>query len=353
MNRKNIVRSVFYLMLWLSLTVFLLYIVYDPQAEVLPQFAAALIVTGFTVLPAYISSKILVPRLLYRRKTGKFIGTLTLIALLNTALTYFLVGVIYFELSGKSIFTNSSVIQIVCTAFFIVNCLVIIVSSAIQIILNLFGMEQHLHEVEDEKIGTELAFLRAQINPHFLFNVLNTIYFQIQKENTEARSLVEKLSEMLRYQLYECNTDLTDITKELTYIENYVAFQQLRMEPGTDLKLTLPAESGSCRIAPLIILPLVENAFKHLSTFRDPVQNKLHISIYYDPESWFVVHVLNTYNATEQDALSQKTSGLGLQNLERRLSLLYPGKHSLTRKRNERLYETTLKIRICDPLPGG
>ena len=90
-----------------------------------------------------------------------------------------------------------------------------------------FGMEQQLHEVENEKVSTELAFLRAQINPHFLFNVLNTIYFQIQKENSEARSSVEKLSEMLRYQLYECNTDKIDISKELAYIENYVAVQQL------------------------------------------------------------------------------------------------------------------------------
>jgi LytS/YehU family sensor histidine kinase len=209
-------------------------------------------------------------------------------------------------------------------------------------------MEEQLHEVENEKISTELAFLRAQINPHFLFNVLNTIYFQIQKENSEARSSVEKLSEMLRYQLYECTTDKIDIAKELTYIENYVTVQKLRMEAGTDLQLKLPPDIGSFKIAPLLILPLVENAFKHISNYKNPSQNKLFISIYIEQDFQFVVNVVNTYNSSNGTELLQNSSGLGLKNLERRLALLYPGKHSITRKRNEDTYETTLKIQYHD-----
>jgi LytS/YehU family sensor histidine kinase len=222
------------------------------------------------------------------------------------------------------------------------------VSSAIQIIIDRFGMEQQLHEAENEKISTELAFLRAQINPHFLFNILNTIYFQIQKENSEARNSVEKLSEMLRYQLYECTTDMIDISRELAYIENYVAVQRLRMEAGTDLQLMLPENIGSFKIAPLLILPLVENAFKHVSNFKDPSQNKLHITIRNDVDSQFVVNVVNTFNPMDDNDQSGNSSGLGLKNLERRLALLYPGKHSITRKRKDNIYETTLNIRYRD-----
>jgi LytS/YehU family sensor histidine kinase len=211
-----------------------------------------------------------------------------------------------------------------------------------------FGMEQQLHVVENEKVSTELAFLRAQINPHFLFNVLNTIYFQIQKDNSEARNSVEKLSEMLRYQLYECTTDMIEISKELAYIENYVAVQQLRMEAGTDLKLMLPRDIGSFKIAPLLILPLVENAFKHISNYKDPSKNKLHISITIEPDSQFMVNVVNTYNSSVGTDILQNSSGLGLKNLERRLALLYPGRHSITRRRNENTYETTLKIQYHD-----
>jgi len=337
-----------YLLLWIILTFFLLYLIYDYNASFLEQFVATLVVTGFTALPAYYSSKVLVPKLLYHKQIGKFIGALVGTAFLNTALTYLLAGAFYYVLSGKSIFAGIVVIQVVFLSFFIINCIVITLSSAIQIILDRFGMEQQLHEVENEKVSTELAFLRAQINPHFLFNVLNTIYFQIQKENSEARNSVEKLSEMLRYQLYECNTDRIDISRELAYIENYVALQQLRMEAGTDLQMKLPTDIGSFKIAPFLILPIVENAFKHISNFKNPSQNKLNISIYTEQDSLFVVNVVNTYNPLDQTAHVQNSSGLGLQNFERRLALLYPGKHSITSKHNENTYETTLKIQYHD-----
>jgi LytS/YehU family sensor histidine kinase len=153
---------------------------------------------------------------------------------------------------------------------------------------------------------------------------------------------------MLRYQLYECTTDMIDISRELSYIENYVALQQLRMEPGTDLQMKLPKDVGSFKIAPLLILPLVENAFKHISNFKNPSQNKLYITMQQDPDSQFVVTVLNTYNSLDHTEQLQKSSGLGLQNLERRLTLLYPGKHSLTKKCNESSYEITLKIQYHD-----
>ncbi len=337
-----------YLLLWIILAFFLLYLVYDFESSFLQQFIATFTVTGFSAFPAYISSKILVPRYLYRKLINKFIGLLVLVAFANTVLTYFLGGALYYVLSGRSIFASIGVIQAISASFFVINFIVITVSGAIQIIMDRFGMEQHLQEVENEKVSTELAFLRAQINPHFLFNVLNTIYFQIQKENSEARSSVEKLSEMLRYQLYECTTDMIDISKELTYIENYVTVQHLRMEAGTDLQLKLPAEIGSFKIAPLLILPLVENAFKHISNYKNPSQNKLYIAISLEPDFQFVVEVVNTYNSSSGTELLQNSSGLGLKNLERRLALLYPGKHSITRKRNENTYEATLKIQYHD-----
>jgi LytS/YehU family sensor histidine kinase len=153
---------------------------------------------------------------------------------------------------------------------------------------------------------------------------------------------------MLRYQLYECTTDMIEISKELAYIENYVTVQQLRMEAGTDLQLKLPENIGSFKIAPLLILPLVENAFKHISNFKNSSQNKLYITISLEDGFQFVVDVVNTYNSSDGTELLQNSSGLGLRNLERRLALLYPEKHSITRNRNGNTYETTLKIQYHD-----
>jgi two-component system LytT family sensor kinase len=349
MTRKiNISRFGIQLFLWIILTLFLLFFIIDPLAPFLQQFVATLIVTGLSAVPAYFSSRVLVPKLLYRKKIRKFIGALLITALLNTLLTYLIAGALYYELSGKSVFRSIISIEYLFSFFFIINCIVIVVSSAVQIITDRFNMEQQLHEVESEKVKTELSFLRAQINPHFLFNVLNTIYFQIHKENTEARNSVEKLSEMLRYQLYECTTDLIDISKELAYIENYVAVQQLRMESGTDLQLKLPADIGSFKIAPLLILPLVENAFKHISNFKDPSKNKLHITIFKEQDSQFVVKVVNTCNSLNKTKQLDISTGLGLKNLDRRLALLYPGRHLITRKHYENTYETILRIQYAN-----
>mgnify|MGYP003801393217 CR=1 FL=1 len=341
------------LFLWVLLTFFLLYFIYDEKAPLSSQIIATLLVTALTAIPAYFTSKKLVPGLLYRRKTGRFAGALLLTVLANTVITYLITGFFYYELSGKSIFARVAVVQYLFSFFFIINCIVILVSSAVRIITDRFGMERQLRETESEKIHTELAFLRSQINPHFLFNILNTIYFQINRENEQARDLVEKLSEMLRYQLYECTGDRIDLAREIAFIRNYVELQKLRLEPGTDLQLTFPEDPGSLRIAPLLILPLVENAFKYLSHARDPGKNRLHIHLSFEGGDWFVIHVVNTCDATAKLPASTGQSGLGLQNLKRRLALLYPEKHSLTRSHNNQQYETTLKIRFGDELPGG
>jgi len=307
---------------------------------------ATLVVTGFTYIPAYYSAKVLVPGILYHRRIRKFMVTLFLAAIGSTILTYLVAGEFYHLLSGKPVFSDTAYILTVSSFLFIINCIVMGISSAIQIIADHFGMEYQLREVQSEKIRTELSYLRAQLNPHFLFNVLNTIYFQINKENAEARNSVEKLSEMLRYQLYECNTDMIDISQELSYVRNYVAIQQLRMEAGTDLRVTIPSDIGHFKIAPLLILPLIENAFKYLSNYKDPSLNKLYITVSNEIDSQIIVQVINTYS--ESSEFTDNSKGLGLKNMERRLELLYPGTHSLKKERSGNIYEVTLKIQKHD-----
>lgn len=152
-----------FLFLWIILTFFLLFFIYDPKAPFLQQFVATLIVTGLTALPAYFSSKVLVPRLLYHKMIGKFIGALLLAALVNTVLTYFIAGALYYELSGNSVFRGNAFIQYLFSFFFIMNCIVIAVSSAVQIIIDRFGMEQQLHEVE-KIIMADVIYIEAMAN---------------------------------------------------------------------------------------------------------------------------------------------------------------------------------------------
>jgi len=205
-------------------------------------------------------------------------------------------------------------------------------------------MEQQMIEIEKEKIGTELNFLRGQINPHFLFNIMNTIYFQIDKANTEARLSVEKFSEMLRYQLYECTTDKIQVSKELNYIKNYIAIQTLRMEKESDIRLLIQEPEHEFWIAPFLILPVIENAFKHVSSFKDPERNKIHITLKAIADTFFI-EVINSYEGDQGTKHILQSGGLGIQNLKRRLELLYPGKHEMAIENNGGIYKTTLNLK--------
>ncbi|MEO6833042.1 MAG: sensor histidine kinase [Chitinophagaceae bacterium] len=354
MPHTNILRRRFlrfalvHLPLWVVATLFVLTIYYDFTAPFLPQLLVTVLGTGMAAIPTYYSMYFLVPRLLYRRRIWAFIGMVIVIALINSIANYLLGTTWYHYMTKRPIFPSPSIILYVLLIIFSTNLAAITLGCALRIISGRFRMEEQLQEVEREKRSTELAFLRSQVNPHFLFNVLNTIYFQIDKGNPEARGSVEKLSELLRYQLYECTTDMIGIERELAYISSYVAVQQMRMEVGTDVSFDTEAGIGSFKIAPLLILPIIENAFKHISHHNIPAQNKLHIKLATEGDDYFVVRVFNTYDATHSTEHLLASGGLGLQNVRRRLELLYPGAYFLNVNQDDHTFEITLKIKYHD-----
>ena len=199
--------------------------------------------------------------------------------------------------------------------------------------------------LEKEKISTELNFLRSQVNPHFLFNVMNTIYFQIDKSNIEARNSVEKFSEMLRYQLYECTTDRIEIKKEIEYIKNYVEIQKLRLEKECRVQLTVQENMDGFTIAPLLVLPLLENAFKHISHYKEASQNELSVSVLLEGK-YFIARIKNTYEELTKHKYVINTGGLGIQNLKRRLQLIYPGEYQFETNHENGVYCSILKVKV-------
>ena len=338
-----------HVIMWFLIGAFMFITYYDTVHSIPDQITNALVICVIYTIPFYTTAYVLVPRLLYKRKFAVFIGSL-LIMIIVMSLTNLLV-VRYFRHvfdSNTPIFPSWDILGPEVNLFIWNTILTIFVAGGLKILSDRFRIEKKLHEVEKEKISTELNFLRSQVNPHFLFNVMNTIYFQIDKENIPARASVEKLSEMLRYQLYECITDKIDIGKELEYIKNYVAMQSLRMEKGTDIRLCIDDNLSGFFIAPLLLLPIIENAFKHISNFKNPEENKIHISLQNENDRKFSVQVTNTYDKSINTKHLLNSSGLGMQNLKRRLDLLYPNKHLFNINQRENLFETTLKIQYDD-----
>lgn len=197
---------------------------------------------------------------------------------------------------------------------------------------------QQTRELERENLETELKFLRSQWNPHFLFNTINSIYILIKKDPDLAAESLARFSDLLRYQLYECNVPRVPLERELDFIQNFIVLERLRksrLELSSNLEEV--ATSGTV-IAPNILLPFIENAFKYAPTATEPV---VRIRLQHTPECW-QFEVGNTF--VHQKTGRQDAGGIGLQNVRRRLELLYPEQYELDIQSDDGWFRIALRL---------
>lgn len=197
--------------------------------------------------------------------------------------------------------------------------------------------------LEKEKIETELKFLKSQFNPHFLFNTINSIFVLIHKDPAMASASLAKFSDLLRYQLYECNEHQIPLNQEIDYLRNFIELEKLRQEKNVFVELDIaPGLPGDFSIAPFILMPFVENAFKHVSHSRP--FNSINIKLHTDQGQLYfnVVNSISPQDIASQDMI--KHSGIGLKNVQRRLQLLYAGKHELNIRREDNEYCVSLRL---------
>lgn len=202
-------------------------------------------------------------------------------------------------------------------------------------------MRELLKKAQREKSDAELSYLKAQINPHFLFNTLNSIYSLAIDRSDYTATAVVKLSGMMRYVLSEANNEFVSLEKEISYISDFIELQKLRL--GNTVKLTYKV-SGAVngkKIAPLILIPFIENAFKY---GVNPEENSEIIIEMTISEHNINLSVKN--NKVKVKAESHEKSGLGIQNTKSRLQFLYPGKHYLTLEDNEKDFHVSLSIKL-------
>lgn len=203
--------------------------------------------------------------------------------------------------------------------------------------------DKQLHqEMEQDKISSELSFLKAQINPHFFFNTLNNIYALTLVNADTSRKAIHQLSRMMRYVLYDTQNSTTQLSQEIAFIKDYISLMQLRLTDVVKIDFSSPASLKDMAVAPMIFLPFVENAFKHGVSATQP--SNINISI--EQKNTLVeLKVVNTI-IKEQSNNLEEASGIGLNNTRRRLDLLYPGKHTLMINENtaENIYSVQLTL---------
>jgi sensor histidine kinase YesM len=201
--------------------------------------------------------------------------------------------------------------------------------------------------LEKEKLETELKFLRSQINPHFLFNSINSIFVLIHKNPMMASESLAKFSGLLRYQLYECNEQHIPLGQELTFLENFIALQSLRQDQN-HIELSMEIEqrhAGGLMVAPFVLIPFIENAFKHVSQRQDG-SNWIKMRLWFDHERLHFEIVNSTSPHFHASSEPVHYSGIGLKNVQRRLDLLYPGGHTLSIAQDADQYHVSLQLTL-------
>jgi LytS/YehU family sensor histidine kinase len=241
-------------------------------------------------------------------------------------------------------FSSNSSIEVTVFNFIAVH--VIGVGSAY--LRSIFAAEQRSFLTEVTQSSAELGALRAQINPHFLFNALNTLYAIAMKENSEKTADgIQKLGDMMRFMLHENHQNRIPLAKEIEYLHNLISIQELRLDENQqiELKVNLQNPDRDVFIAPMLLNPFVENAFKHGISFRNP--SWIYITLTHDPEHiFFKVH--NSYHPKAENELDPEkdSHGIGLDNVRKRLDLLYPDKHELSIQVSEHDYFVSLILTI-------
>ena len=307
------------------------------------RHSTALVVTAVKVadlaLMIYITNYLLVPRFLYRKQYGLFAFLFIGMILASSTGKMYLLG----HLTHNPALYNwggdlkRRVYDNVLPHFFLVMA-----GAAIKLMYDYGRLQQRMAETAREKAEAELGFLKSQINPHFVFNALNAIYFLIHKENTEARQALHRFSDMLRYQLYEMNAGKVPVEKELAYLRDYIELQQLRLDNRYTVECHTSDAVKGFSLEPLLLVPLVENAFKHISHHRDQ-PNFIRVEMDYDQGGF----QCNVHNSRETPPPRAEQGGIGLKNVQRRLELLYPGKHELIIREGAGDYFVSLKIKIA------
>jgi two-component system LytT family sensor kinase len=328
-----------HLLLWLmvfGIWYFLRYQDYDTTGMAL---MVTLIKVTDLALMIYFTNYVLIPKLLYKKKYGWF--ALAFITMIVTS-SFAKMNILGHLTGNVALLTFSGNLKARIYDNVIPHFFLVLSGAAIKLMTDYTSMQQRMVEMAKEKAEAELNFLKSQINPHFLFNSINSVYFLIEKNNTAAREALHKFSDMLRYQLYEMNGDMIPVEKEINYLQDYVDLQKLRKDENYAVDFNCSTAVQGFSIEPLLLIPFVENAFKHISHHKNQV-NFIRLDMNMNSGT------LHFSIENSKEAIEEKTDrhkGIGLNNVKRRLELLYPGKHQLTIINETDTFNVNLAIKI-------
>jgi len=292
------------------------------------------------IAAAYFTVYYLLPKYLFKKKYVHFVVLFFLSAtaaiLIQRVLLVYISAPLFWQESGKVMtFWKINPFYSFMNIYSVVGLF-----AAVKLFKLYFKNQQIKTELENKNKTSELALLRSQLNPHFLFNTLNNIDTLISSNPEKASDAIIKLSEIMRFTLYDADNDRVPLEKEVAFLENFIALQQLRLKNPFFINFTIEGNCNGKSIAPMLFIPFVENAFKH--GLKRVVAPGIEIKLNCENQN-IRFEVSNHFSNLEVQN-KDETSGIGLVNTRKRLELLYPGKHKLNIKQKEGIYKVVLQI---------
>jgi len=220
---------------------------------------------------------------------------------------------------------------------------IIFFSLGLRVLERQTKIEKMQEQLEKEKLNSELALLKNQISPHFFFNTLNNIYSLIGINPDDSQKAVLRLSKLMRYLLYDSEQVDTKLNQEIDFMSNYIDLMKLRMSDKVTLSVSFPDKYEDLAMPPLLFIPFIENAFKHGVSYR----SKSYIDIKLETEKNTIIFTCKNSIARKSDNIDKNITGIGLENVKRRLNLLFPGKHELVINKDENEFLVFLKIKTA------
>jgi two-component system LytT family sensor kinase len=338
MKVKKVALHIGFWVLYIAISTF---IKASYKEEYLQAFILQLIQLPMSFLIVYFNYFILIPKYLLKGATIKYFSytiiTICLIGIIQRFINYEALKAFYPAYTDMGVWLFYKFLQSI-----VVMATPLIYLGSIFIITKVSDLQKKAKILENERLQSELKYLKSQINPHFLFNNLNNIYGLSLENSSKTSKLILKLSEFLNFSLYESSKPLIALEKEISLMNNYIELEKSRFEDRVEVNISIPDRLDKINIPPLIFVPLVENAFKH-SLKNETEIATIDIQLLIN-EKQLQFSVWNT--KPENTVVDNTKQGLGLENIKKRLDIMYVSNYSLVIKEEEYKYQIDLKIKV-------
>ncbi len=332
-------RPVYHALFWLALFGLNVYWGYSEKTNLWFLLSNEMISLVFLAILVYFNLYYLIPNYL-ARNVLLYLG---LVLAASAVVTPIKILVLYLKFSGMPRAQNNLVEN--QGYLYLASIIVTLLSTVLRVITDWWRYQREKQALQTQTIQSELRFLKSQINPHFLFNTLNNLYALTLKKSDKAPEIVLKLSEIMRYMLYECNEKQVLLSKEIHYIQNYLDLERLRQAGGAEITFTTEGNISEQLVAPLLFVPFLENSFKHgLNTHvKGGGYVRLHLKV---ADQQLEFRIENSKTEQLPRAVHPRSGGIGLTNVRQRLKILYPDKYELTVQDEPNRYAVRLLLQL-------